>query len=368
MCPLKERRVKEKGELWITNAILELIYDKDIAWKRARKSNNPDHIEAKRLRNYTLSVIRQAKANFVQQEIVEEANSAKKNWEKINYIMPNSTKSKCLNLVDQITKQPISDGETADFINDFFADIGPKLAEKIDMNDPINRPNMTYKSLMNEMHATEVEVLNAVKEIDIYKSSSIDNLSSQILKDAFTVLIPQVTYMYNCSFESNKFPDLWKMAKVIPLQKTGNRSDVNNLRPVSLLPLPGKIAERLAHTQIIQFLEENSLLNENQGGFRKNKSTIASASELTNDIGLGLNEGKYTVACFVDLRKAFYTVNHEVLINKLYEFGLHETTILWLKNYLENRSQLCIANNKQSSPRDMTCGTHRAPFWDHYCS
>ena len=357
ICPLKERKVKEKGELWVTNEILELIYDKDKAWKRAKTSKDPDDIlTAKRLRNYTLSVIRQAKANYVQQEIGDEANSAKKFWEKINYILPKGTKHKRFNIVDQNSDKLVPDDETADFINNFFADIGPKLAEKIDTNVSSNKPETVHRVLMDELYVTEAEVLKAVKEIDIYKSSSVENLSSRILKDAFMTIIPQLTYMYNCSFSKNSFPDSWKIAKVIPLQKPGNKSDVNNLRPVSLLPLPGKLAERLAHTQIISFLEDNNMLNENQGAFRKNKSTIGSASELTDDIGLGLNEGQYTVACFVDLRKAFDTVNHEVLINKLFEYGFHNNTILWLQNYLRNRKQVCLVNNQQSSPRDITCG------------
>ena len=89
MCPLRERSVKEKGEVWLNNEILELIFDKDKAWKLAKKSKKQEDIEiAKRLRNQTLSVIRTAKANFVQEELNGE-NSAKKFWEKINYVMPN---------------------------------------------------------------------------------------------------------------------------------------------------------------------------------------------------------------------------------------------------------------------------------------
>ena len=93
MCLMKERKVRQKGELWLTNEILELIYDKDMAWKQAKKSKDPDDlIIAKALRNQTLSVIRQAKANFVQQEINDEFGSVKTFWEKNNYILPNGKK------------------------------------------------------------------------------------------------------------------------------------------------------------------------------------------------------------------------------------------------------------------------------------
>ena len=90
--------------------------------------------------------------------------------------------------------------------------------------------------------------------------------------------------------------------------------------------------------------------------FRKNKSTIATTADFTDDIGLGLNENKYTLASFIDLRKAFDTVNHNILINKLHEFGLHVNTVSWLTNYLTGRKQVCLANNVQSNTRDMVCG------------
>ena len=258
--------------------------------------------------------------------------------------------------MDQTSHVPISTQDTANYINNFFADVGPNLANAIGQNANHTRRHTVPKATMAEIRVTEYDVLLAVKTIDNYKASSVENLSSRILKDAFLAIIPQLTFLYNMSFSCNKFPVSWKIAKVIPLQKPGDSSDVNNLRPVSLLPLPGKIAERLAHTKISKFLEDNHMLNENQGGFRKNKSTIATTADFTDDIGLGLNEKKYTLASFVDLRKAFDTVNHVILVNKLHEFGLHGDTISWLSDYLTDRKQLCFANNVISETRDMVCG------------
>ena len=186
---------------------------------------------------------------------------------------------------------------------------------------------------MPELRVDEQEVLKEVKKIDVYKSSSINHLSSRILKDAFVAIIPQLTFLYNMSFSCNTFPNLWKIARVIPMQKPGDSSDLNNFRPVSLLPLPGKLAEQLAHNKISKYLEDNMMFNPNQGGFRKNKSTISTSADFTDDIGVGLNLNEYTLASFVDLQKAFDTVNHDNLINKLYDLGLHNNTGLWLIDY-----------------------------------
>ena len=109
-------------------------------------------------------------------------------------------------------------------------------------------------------------------------------------------IITQLTFMYNLWFTTNIFPDAWKLATVIPLQKAGDPSDVSNLRPISVLPLPGKILERIAHPQISKHLEEANALSPRQGGFRKGKSTIDTVASFTDDILLALNTKKYTKA------------------------------------------------------------------------
>ena len=127
----------------------------------------------------------------------------------------------------------------------------------------------------------------------------------------------QLVYMYNKSFENGIFPDSWKVANVIPLKKGGEPTDVSNLRPISLLPLPGKIAERLMHTHISNYVKQQGLLNTKQGGFRKGRSTISTVASLTDDILEGLNDRKFTKASFIDLKKAFDTINHKILLQKL---------------------------------------------------
>ena len=169
-------------------------------------------------------------------------------------------------------------------------------------------------------------------------------------------MLPQLVFMYNLSFGTESFPDAWKIANVIPLKKGGDPTDVNNLRPVSLLPLPGKMAERIVHTHISNFLDDKELLNENQGGFRKHRLTISTTAKFIDDILIEMNERQYTVACFIDLKKAFDTINHQILMQKLPHFGINDKTCNWVQNYLENRKQKCTVNGRTSCVRDITCG------------
>ena len=156
--------------------------------------------------------------------------------------------------------------------------------------------------------------------------------------------------------ETGIFPSSWKKATVIPLYKGGDRTDVGNYRPISLLPLPGKLLEKIAHQRITYFLESNNILNDKQNGFRKGFSTVSAVADLTDDIFRAINNDKLTLAVFVDFKKAFDTVCHEILCKKLEKYGVGGRVLKWCTDYLTNRSQKTLANNCKSSSEPLTCG------------
>ena len=141
------------------------------------------------------------------------------------------------------------------------------------------------------------------------KSSGLDEISAKVCKDAFLVLTEQLVYMFNTSLTEATFPDPRKIAKVVPLFKGGDRERVGNYRPVSLLPLPGKLLEKIVHKRITKFWDDIQVLTKDQGGFRKGFSTLATVADLTHNLFSQINDSNTTVAAFVDLRKAFDTVN-----------------------------------------------------------
>ena len=188
------------------------------------------------------------------------------------------------------------------------------------------------------------------------KSSGIDELSSRLCKDAFQVLGYKLVHLFNSSLALGIFPDKWKVAKIIPLFKGGDRASVNNYRPVSLLPIPGKLLEKIAHDRVVKFWEENKFLSADQGGFRRGHSTVSTIADLTDDLFRNINEGRTTIAAFVDLRKAFDTVNIHILIDKLQCAGIRGNVLKWCKNYLSNRSQCTFVNGVKSDLQSITCG------------
>ena len=200
------------------------------------------------------------------------------------------------------------------------------------------------------------QVLKLCREIKVTKSSGLCNVASRICKDAFVVIVPQLVYLFNLSLATGIFPDSWKQATIIPLYKGGNKTDVSNYRPVSLLPLPGKILEKIAHARLTLFLERERVISDNQGGFKKGFSTVSSIADLTDNLLTNVNKGLTSLAAFVDLRKAFDTVNHAILLSKLKCFGIAESNLEWCTNYLDNRSQKTLANGILSEARTVKCG------------
>ena len=123
--------------------------------------------------------------------------------------------------------------------------------------------------------------------------------------------LPSDVYIFNLSINTAVYSDAWKEAAIIPLPKKGDMTDVGNYRPVSLLPLPSKLFEKLIHSQVIKYLDDKGILDKQQGGFRKNCSTTKTTSEFLDDI---INNKQYTKAIFIDLKKAFNKINHEILL------------------------------------------------------
>ena len=311
MCPIKTFKVKEIREPWLMNEAIEAIKDKDRAMRKAKRTGGEeDWVIARRLRNAVGRDLENLRADFLKTQQAANEGDPKGFWKLVSLVLPDhKSKSSSIWLKDK--DKQIPPGQTAEFINEFFTSIGPKLAEK-------HKDDWAYFGERIQQSAepmvTNLREVNLLcKDINPLKSSGMDKLSSKICKDAFMVLTEQLVHIFNSSLSTSIFPDSWKRAKVIPLFKGGDREDVGNYRPVSLLPLPGKLLEKIMHQRVSEFWENNNFLTKDQGGFRKGYSTMSTIADLTDDLFLQINESNTTVATFIDLRKAFDTVNLNIL-------------------------------------------------------
>ena len=179
------------------------------------------------------------------------------------------------------------------------------------------------------------------------KSSGIPELNTYLLKEIF-VRVPYVlSDIFKLSFDKGIVPDEWKVGYVTVIPKKGNTLYVDNLRPITQTNVLMKIFEKIMNKNLMEYFESFEILHPNQGGFRKNHSTIETVTTLVNFIAEAKNKKEYSIAVFLDLSKAFDSVNHSFLIKKLSNMGVKGNLFRWLKNYLENRSQ--IVKNKNSS-------------------
>ena len=293
--------------------------------------------------------------NYLKTQQETHKSDPKKFWKTISSIFPNNKASQStIWLKDEGSKSTIAQREIPDYMNSFFTNVGPNLAKKC-------KGKWKYYGEVSEDDIPEFrtdvdEVIELCREIEPLKSSGIDELSSKICKDAFLALPDKLTHIFNCSLIQGIFPDEWKVAKVVPLFKGGNRELVNNYRPISLLPLPGKLLKKIVHKYLVKFFDDCEFLSAYQGGFRKGFSTVSTIADLTDDLFSEINKGNTTIAAFIDLKKAFDTVNTEILLRKLEKAGICNKTLDWCCSYLSDRSQRTIVNNLSSKTLDVTCG------------
>lgn len=191
-----------------------------------------------------------ARSDFCENKLKEHNNDPKKYWESIFEIMPSKkgrTSRGLINLVDEERGVEIDEGHMANFINEFFVGIGNKLAEIFYNQDGDNvgpQLEVNTEETLDDMRALDQQSREYVYNINVYKASGVTNISSKILKSALTQMIPQLTELYDKCLQQAIFPEVWKMATVVPLFKGGDRENVSNYRPVSMLPLPGKAGKK----------------------------------------------------------------------------------------------------------------------------
>ena len=195
-----------------------------------------------------------------------------------------------------------------------------------------------------------------MKNLKGRKATGIDDLPSNMLKDCRDFISKPLCYILNLYFRTGRVPDIWKMAKLKPLHKTGATNDPSNYRPISVLPILSKILERAMHSQLPSYLENNNLLTKCQFGYRKNRSKTHATTLLIDGIREQVDQGKLVGSCFIDLSKAFDTISHSQLLAKLKSYGIVNKELLWFTDYLFKITQIVEVDNTRGSEKPLFCG------------
>ena len=191
---------------------------------------------------------------------------------------------------------------------------------------------LKFKIYMFETNDDELQkLIHALKN---NKAPGIDGISNYIIKVSAVIIIPVLVKLFNCCMSIGFFPDQLKIASIVPLHKGGDCMDELNYRPISLLPLLGKLFEKVIKKRFIKFLDKYKLINPHQFGFRKGYSTELAVAEVQNMLLKNLDNKKVSCAIFLDLAKAFDTVDHKLLLDKLEKHGIRGHALSLIKSCL----------------------------------
>lgn len=358
--PLRVKRTRAFRSPWITPELKKRMHDRDILKLKASKSKDAsDWLRFKQSRNQLNIDIRLAKETYYKDALHENEGDSRQTWRIVNELT--SRKTANLNI-----KEIQNEGESiynpqllSETFNTHFATIGPKLANEI-------KPGTNASSHLQYVKGTQERfVLNNTNPSKVFlllsklcksKATGLDKISARLLRESADLIANSLCSIFNRSINSGVFPDEWKCCKVIPLFKQGARSDLNNYRPISIIPVVAKVFERIIYDQIYDYLTKNGLLSDQQSGFRSLHSTVTALLEVTNDWAYNIDKGSVNAVVFLDLKKAFDTVDHHILLSKLYEYGVRGTSYHWFRSYLDNRKQKCFVNGSLSNSQSLTCG------------
>ena len=292
-CPVREFKVRDKPDPWMTNFLIERLTDKNNLLREARNSASVlTWFRARMLRNTVNEEIDVARNKYYSGLSDAFIKDSRKFWATLKEILPSGKSgSKFINLINGLGETILPEN-TAEFINSFFANIGPELAQQHQL--PWEFRGERCEEDMPDVNFTDEQIIKCVQDIDTSKSSAIEYLPTHIFKRAVLHNPSRFIKIINLCVETCAIPGSWKIATVTPLPKGGDATSVSNLRPISVLPVPGKVLERLIHTAISSHLENNNILSKNQGGYQKQKSTLDSISNLVDNILENRNKGNIT--------------------------------------------------------------------------
>ena len=354
-CKLKKPKLTKRNPVtnpWIIDSIIDAIevknelYDE---WTRSKKSKkfSPDgdpllHHKFRKYRTTLKHIIEEQKNKYLNEKIMEHSGDRRKTWEIINEIRGKSKKS--IKPQFKIDGRRISERKIiANKFNEYFASIASKLNDEADNGiklEPLPKftdfmTNQSPNSIFLD-ECTEEEISKIISELQNGKAS---DFPIRVIKKLSHILSPALNHHFNHLMKIGEFPTILKIGKISPIYKKDDEELLQNYRPVSTLPIFGKIFEKIIYTRLYGFLASQGILHDSQFGFRKGHSTSHALNYSTHHIKEALKTGNHVLGIFIDLSKAFDTIDHNILLDKLKSYGIRGEAHNLLKSYLSDRRQ-----------------------------
>ena len=355
--PFNKVLIRPNDKPWFTSELRYNIRLRDRLRKHAFKTSNEiDKIRHKTQRNHVNNMKKYAKENYnnnLETIISNKDNGNKTFWQVMGRFMCKTNNSIIippLRLSDN--NYAFTNKEKAECLNDFFYSISSIDDSDNDLPNFENRTD----SILSNINITQTDVKDILSSLIVNKASGPDGISHRMLKNTCHTIAKPLSMLFNISIQQNIYPKIWKSAVVMPIFKKGDKSDVSNYRPISLISCVGKSFERIVFKNVYNHLMANSLIYKFQSGFLPGHSTVHHLIEVIHHTCLALENYETTCQFFCDISKAFDRVWHRGLILKLEKYDIHGNLLAWFANYLFNRSQSVCVDGTYSSKQYITAG------------
>ena len=343
--PHKSVRFSSKDKAWITGEIKIEMDVRDKLFKNAKRSGLFHDFEIfKQQRNLVNDLIRMAKRNHLTNlaNKLTETRSEKDWWKLVKSVCGQS-KSESIPTINHNNESIQCPKLKANIFNEYFANICNVDDSNIDEQpDQLLNPNT-----LSQLDITLQEVKDQLTQIKTSKATGPDEIGAMILRNLRNELSNAILTLFRRSTSQGVFPACWKRANVVPIFKKADKSSVTNYRPVSLLPILGKILESIVHKHTYNHIK--NFITPHQSGFLPQHSTVTQLIELYHNISSNLDARNEIYILFCDISKAFDRTSHKGILHKLKKLGINGTLLTWFKNYLSDRQQRVVIDGKCSA-------------------
>ena len=364
-CKLEKPKVTKRttsNNPWITESIVAAVdrkHELKDDWVKSICKEAPEgdsHLYSvfSNYRRVLKYVINSAKHLYECNRISEHKTNRKKTWQIINELRGKCKKSVKPSIV--IDNKKITDRRLiANHFNEYFNSIASKLNESIVQVNVSNSRLMSFEDFLMPSNNNSIflddcsaeELMEIISQFDNNKASDIP---IRVIKKTAHLICPVIADYFNLLMAEGTFPDVLKVGRVTPIFKKGNLEEVGNYRPVSTLPVFGKIFEKVMYSRIYEFALSQGIIDKNQFGFRKSHSTGHAVNYSVKIIEDSLRRKNHILGIFIDLSKAFDTIDHSTLLVKLDRYGIRGNANSLIKSYLSDRTQYTDVLGEKSNP------------------
>ena len=341
---LSSEQLKWIKKPWINSQMQALIEEKNLMYRKYLNKGRSKfwYSRYRALVDITKHLLKDAKKKYFAEFFAKNMHNSKKVWNGIREIIHNKFSKETSKIYLDENGNIITDQKkVADKFNKFYTSIAKKLVAELGKpstkyQDYLKNPN-EHSIYLNETDPEEVAAL--IRKFDITKAGDIYGISPQLVKIGGDSFAHNLSLIFNKSLTSGVFPHLLKVAIVITIHKGDSKMVAANYRPISLLPIFGKLYEKIIFSRLISFIDKYKILFNRQYGFQKDKSTEYALIDIIENIMTSLDKKESPCCVFLDFAKAFDTVNHKILLGKLHHYGIRGTALSLIESYLTERQQ-----------------------------